>query len=367
MQSFYLDILQERVLIYDGAMGTSVQARELTAADFGGKEGCNDYLVLTRPDVVEEIHASFMEVGCDVLETATFGCSRPKLEEYGLGAKTREQNVAAAQLARRVADRYTTPERPRFVAGSLGPTGFLPSSDDPSLGNVTFEDLAAVFREQAGALIAGGVDVLLIETAQDILEVKAAIFGCRAAMEDEGRRVPIQAQVTLDTSGRMLLGTDVDAAMVTLEALGVDVIGLNCSTGPEYMREPIRALTERCPLPISVIPNAGLPRNEGGRAVYPLEPVPMAEQLASFVNDFGVNAVGGCCGTTPEHLARIVELCGNRAPKQRQVERVPRSPAPSAPPRSSRSRLRRWWASASIRWAAARSSACCWPTTTTRL
>ena len=324
MQSLYLDILQERVLIYDGAMGTSVQTRELTAADFGGKEGCNDYLVLTRPDVVEDIHASFMEVGCDVLETATFGSSRLKLDEYGIGDKTREQNVAAARLARRVADRYATPERPRFVAGSLGPTGFLPSSDDPSLGNVTFEDLAAVFREQASALIAGGVDVLLIETAQDILEVKAAIFGCRAAMEDEGRRVPIQAQVTLDTSGRMLLGTDVDAAMVTLEALGVDVIGLNCSTGPEYMREPIRALTERCPLPISVIPNAGLPRNEGGRAVYPLEPVPMAAQLASFVHDFGVNAVGGCCGTTPEHLARIVELCGNRAPKKRQVERVPR-------------------------------------------
>jgi len=324
MQSLYLDILQERVLIYDGAMGTSVQTRELTAADFGGKEGCNDYLVLTRPDVVEDIHASFMEVGCDVLETATFGSSRLKLDEYGIGDKTREQNVAAARLARRVADRYATPERPRFVAGSLGPTGFLPSSDDPSLGNVTFEDLAAVFREQASALIAGGVDVLLIETAQDILEVKAAIFGCRAAMEDEGRRVPIQAQVTLDTSGRMLLGTDVDAAMVTLEALGVDVIGLNCSTGPEYMREPIRALTERCPLPISVIPNAGLPRNEGGRAVYPLEPVPMAAQLASFVNDFGVNVVGGCCGTTPEHLARIVELCGNRAPKKRQVERVPR-------------------------------------------
>jgi len=324
MQSLYLDILQERVLIYDGAMGTSVQTRELTAADFGGKEGCNDYLVLTRPDVVEDIHASFMEVGCDVLETATFGSSRPKLDEYGLGERTREQNVAAARLARRVADRYATPERPRFVAGSLGPTGFLPSSDDPSLGNITFEELAAVFREQAGALIAGGVDVLLIETVQDILEVKAAIFGCRAAMEDEGRRVPVQAQVTLDTSGRMLLGTDVDAAMVTLEALGVDVIGLNCSTGPEYMRKPVRALTERCPLPISVIPNAGLPRNEDGRAVYPLEPVPMAAQLASFVHDFGVNVVGGCCGTTPEHLARIVASCGNRAPKQRQVERVSR-------------------------------------------
>jgi len=324
MGHLYLDTLRERVLVYDGAMGTSVQGYPLTAADFGGKEGCNDYLVLTRPDVIEEIHASFMEAGCDVLETNSFGGSRPKLEEYGIGAKTRELNVAAAQLARRVADRYAAPGRPRFVAGSLGPTGFLPSSDDPSLGNVTFEELVTIFREQAGALIAGGVDVLLIETSQDILEVKAAIFGCRAAMEDEGRRVPIQAQVTLDTSGRMLLGTDIDAAMVTLEALGVDLVGLNCSTGPEYMREPVRALTERCPLPISVIPNAGLPRNEGGRAVYPLEPAPLAAQLASFVNDFGVNVVGGCCGTTPEHIARIVELCGNRAPKPRQVERAAR-------------------------------------------
>ncbi len=324
MEQDYIGALRERVLIYDGAMGTSIQGRALTAADFGCKEGCNDYLVLTRPDVVEEIHASFLEVGCDVLETDTFGGSRPKLDEYGLGERTRELNVAAARLARRVADRYATPERPRFVAGSLGPTGFLPSSDDPTLGQVTFEELVAVFREQSAALIAGGVDVLLIETSQDILEVKAAIFGCRAAMEDEGRRVPIQAQVTLDTSGRMLLGTDIDAAMVTLEALGVDVIGLNCSTGPEHMREPIRALCERCPLPISVIPNAGLPRNEGGQAVYPLEPEPLAQALLEFVRDFGVGVVGGCCGTTPEHLARVVALCGGLRPKERRVERVAR-------------------------------------------
>ncbi len=242
----YLETLKRRVLIYDGAMGTSLQERNLTEADFGGKEGCNDYLVLTRPDVIEEVHTSFLDAGCDVLETDTFGASRLKLEEYGIGEKMRELNVAAAQLARRAADRYATPARPRFVAGSLGPTGFLPSSSDPSLGNITFEELAEIFREQAAALIAGGVDVLLIETAQDILEVKAAIFGCRAAMVDEGRWVAVQAQVTLDTSGRMLLGTDVDAAMVTLEALGIDVIGLNCSTGPAHMREPVRALCERC-------------------------------------------------------------------------------------------------------------------------
>ncbi len=324
MQSTYLEALRGRVLIYDGAMGTSVQQYPLTEEDFGGKEGCNDYLVLTRPDVIEEIHDSFMAVGCDVLETDTFGASRPKLEEYGIGEKTRDLNESAARLARRVADRYATPERPRFVAGSLGPTGFLPSSDDPTLGAVTFEDLTAVFREQSAALIAGGVDLLLIETAQDILEVKAAIFGCRAAMVDEGREVPIQAQITLDVSGRMLLGTDIDAAMVTLEALRVDVIGLNCSTGPEHMREPIRALAERCRLPIAVIPNAGLPRNENGLAVYPLEPVPMAEQLYEFVAEFGVNIVGGCCGTTPAHLREVVVRCADRAPKARVVEHVAR-------------------------------------------
>jgi len=322
--SLYLETLKQHILIYDGAMGTSIQNRELSAADFDGKEGCNEYLVFTRPDVIEDIHEAFMAVGCDVLETDTFGGSRPKLDEYGLGERTRELNVAAARLARLVADRHATPARPRFVAGSLGPTGFLPSSDDPSLGNVTFEQLEAIFREQAAALIAGGVDVLLIETAQDILEVKAAIFGCRAAMRDEGRQVAIQAQVTLDTSGRMLLGTDVDAAMVTLEALGVDVVGLNCSTGPEHMREPVRALCERCPLPVAVIPNAGLPRNEGGRAVYPLEPEPMARQLLEFARDIGVNIVGGCCGTTPEHLARVVELCGALTPRDRRVERAPR-------------------------------------------
>ncbi|HET6228706.1 MAG TPA: methionine synthase [Longimicrobiaceae bacterium] len=322
----YLAALRERVLVFDGAMGTSIQRYHLTPVDFGGErlEGCNDYLVVTRPDVIEEIHASFLEVGCDVLETDSFRSNRITLAEYGLGDEVREINVAAASLARRVADRFSTAEKPRFVAGSIGPSGFLPSASDPTLGNITFDQLVPVFREQAEALIEGGVDVLLIETSQDILEVKAAIFGCRDAIRAATRPVALQVQVTLDTSGRMLLGTDIGAALTTLEALGADVVGLNCSTGPEHMRQPIRWLGENSPLPISCIPNAGIPHNEGGDAVYPLEPGPFAEMLNEFVRDFGVSVVGGCCGTTPEHLRQLIEKLDGAKPKERVVERVPR-------------------------------------------
>ncbi len=306
----YLKALEDRVLIYDGAMGTSIQRFNLTPEDFGGKalEGCNDNLVLTRPDVIEAIHESFLEVGCDVVETCTFQSTPRRLEEWGLGDKVREINVAAAQIARRAADKFSTPDKPRFVAASMGPTGMLPSSSDPALGDITFEELARNFHDQAQYLIEGGVDVLLIETSQDILEVKAAVAGIEQLFTEIGRRIPIQAQVTLDVSGRMLLGTDIASAMTTLEALNVSVIGLNCSTGPDLMREPIRYLSENATLPLSVIPNAGLPINTGvGEAVYPLEPEPMAEALAEFVSEFGVRIVGGCCGTTPAHLEAVVE------------------------------------------------------------
>src|SRR5688500_376821 len=301
-RSPYLAALDERVLVFDGAMGTSIQRYHLTAEDFGGDrlEGCNDYLVITRPDVIEAIHTSFLEAGCDVLETDTFRSNRITLGEYGLGERVREVNNAAAQLARRAADRFATPERPRFVAGSIGPSGFLPSASDPTLGNITFDQLVPVFAEQASALVEGGVDVLLIETSQDILEVKAAIFGCRQAIADAGRPVALQVQVTLDTSGRMLLGTDIGAALITLESLRADVIGLNCSTGPEHMRQAIRYLGENSRLPVSCIPNAGIPHNEGGCAVYPLGSTSFAEQMEEFIREHGVQVVGGCCGTTPE-------------------------------------------------------------------
>jgi len=323
--SRYLDELAGRVLVFDGAMGTSIQARGLTAADFGGPrwEGCNDVLVRTRPDVIEEIHASFLEVGCDVVETNTFRANRLTLREYGLERDVAELNRTAAALARRVADRFSTPERPRFVAGSLGPSGFLPSTSDPVLGQISFAELVDAFAEQARALIEGGVDVLLIETGQDLLEMKAAVFGCRRARAETRRDVAIQAQVTLDLSGRMLLGTDPLAALTVLEALRVDVVGLNCSTGPDAMRGPVRLLLEHATRPISVLPNAGIPHNEGGRAVYPLEPEPFAEQLEEFVR-WGVAVVGGCCGTTPEHLAALVARVHDRPRTPRAVVPVPR-------------------------------------------
>ncbi|HEX2692611.1 MAG TPA: methionine synthase [Gemmatimonadaceae bacterium] len=309
IQSRYLDELNRRVLVYDGAMGTNIQRYNLSPDDFGGKtlEGCNDNLVLTRPDVIQAIHESFLEVGCDVVETCTFQSTPRRLQEWGLGDKVRDINVAAARLARAAADKYATPDRPRFVAASMGPTGMLPSSSDPVLSKITYDELAENYYEQAKYLVEGGVDLLLIETSQDILEVKAAVAGIERLFAEIGRRLPIQTQVTLDVSGRMLLGTDIASAMTTLEALNVDVIGLNCSTGPEHMREPVRYLAEHATLPLSVIPNAGLPLNTGvGEAVYPLEPAPMAAALSEFVKDFGVRIVGGCCGTTPAHLSAIV-------------------------------------------------------------
>ena len=315
--SSYLRALADRVLVYDGAMGTNIQRHNPTAEDYGGKalEGCNDNLVLTRPDIIQSIHESFLAVGCDVVETCTFQSTPHRLKEWGLFDRARDLNVAAARLARAACDRYATPDRPRFVAGSIGPTGMLPSSSDPALSAITFDALAETYYLQAKYLVEGGVDVLLVETAQDILEVKAALTGFERLFAELGRRIPVQAQVTLDVSGRMLLGTDIASALTTLEAMRVDVLGLNCSTGPEHMREPVRFLTEHGSVPISVIPNAGLPLNTGtGEAIYPLEPAPMAGMLREFVADFGVRIVGGCCGTTPEHLAAIVGAVRDAAP-----------------------------------------------------
>ncbi len=303
----YLDAVADHVVLFDGAMGTSIQSRHLTAADFGGEQynGCNDFLCITRPDVIEAIHTSFLDVGSEVVETNTFRSSRLTLAEYGLGDRVLEINRAAAQIARRAcAQAEARTGIPRFVAGSIGPSGKLPSGSDPDLSNITFDELAAIFYEQAQGLVEGGADLLLIETSQDILEVKAAVTGINRYFAAAGVRVPVQAQVTLDTSGRMLFGTDIASALVTLEALPIDVIGLNCSTGPEYMRAPVQYLIENSALPISVLPNAGLPINVDGEAVYPMEPAPFSEMVAEFAR-WGVSVVGGCCGTTPEHLAQL--------------------------------------------------------------
>jgi len=311
----YLDALEKKVLVFDGAMGTSLQNQHLTAEHFGGEQynGCNDYLVISYPEVVEKVHRSFLAVGVDVIETNTFRANRITMKEYKLQDRVIEINETAARLARRLADEYSQIKNQkseiqnRFVAGSIGPSGKLPSASDPELSNVSFDELADVFREQAVGLIRGGVDVLLIETSQDILEVKAAITGIHKAFDETQIYLPIQAQVTLDTTGRMLLGTNVEAALAILEGLGIDVIGLNCSTGPEHMREPIRILGEQSTLPVSCIPNAGLPLNVDGQAVYPLEPEPFANDLYEFVTKHNISIVGGCCGTTPEHLKLLVD------------------------------------------------------------
>jgi 5-methyltetrahydrofolate--homocysteine methyltransferase len=327
----YLDALEKKVLVFDGAMGTSLQNQHLTAEHFGGEKynGCNDFLVISYPEAVEKVHRSFLEVGVDVLETDTFRANRLTMKEYGLQDRTIEMNIAAASLARRLADEYSThpvgaglvPAQ-RFVAGSMGPTGKLPSADDPELSNTGFDELADIFREQAVGLIQGGVDLLLIETSQDILEVKAAITGIHQAFAETGASLPIQAQVTLDTTGRMLLGTDIEAALTTLEGMGIDVIGLNCSTGPEHMREPIRILGEQSTLPVSCIPNAGLPLNVDGQAVYPLEPEPFAAALFEFVEKNHISVVGGCCGTTPAHLKLLVEKLNNHRHPERPAAPV---------------------------------------------
>ncbi len=325
----YLDAIQNKIMVFDGAMGTNLQRQNLTAEHFGGEKtnGCNDYLVISYPQAVENVHRWFLESGVDVIETCTFRSNRLTLGEYGLGDRVNEINQAAARLARKCADSFSTSEHPRFVAGSIGPSGKLPSMDDPELSDISVDELRAIFCEQAVGLIEGGVDLILIETSQDILEVKTTILGVYEAFEKTGKYLPIQTQVTLDTTGRMLLGTDITAVLAILENMNIDVIGLNCSTGPDFMREPIQYLGENSRLPISCIPNAGLPLNVDGQAVYPLEPEPFADTLYEFAEKHGVNVVGGCCGTTPEHLKKLVE-------KVKSIKPTPR-PAAGAPVLSS--------------------------------
>jgi 5-methyltetrahydrofolate--homocysteine methyltransferase len=295
-------------------MGATLEQFELTSEDYGGLEGkCHEALVLNRPDVIEGVHASMLEAGAEVVETDTFQASRIKLDEWGLGEHTLEINTKAAEIARKAAG----PER--FVAGSIGPTGYLPASDDPTLGGITFRELADVFAEQALGLVNGGADLIIIETAQDILEVKAAVFGAREAFKQAGRELPIQTSVSLlPQGGKMLLGTDIQAVLTTLAALDVDVIGLNCSTGPEDMRDAIRFLGESSPLPVHCIPNAGLPlQGPDGETIFPETPEQISKALGEFVERYDVSIVGGCCGTTPEHIAAIKERVAGKVPGER--------------------------------------------------
>ena len=257
------------VLVFDGATGTSLQDLGLTADDFGGPdlEGCNENLVVTRPDAVQAVHRQFLEVGCDVIETNTFGAASIVLAEYGLEDQAFELNRRAAQLAREVADEYSTPEKPRFVAGSMGPTTKL-----PTLGHIDFDTMRDGFREQAEGLISGNVDLIIVETCQDVLQIKAALQGIEAAFESSGKRCSLMVSVTMETTGTMLVGYDIAAVVAILEPFPIDILGLNCATGPEQMKEHIRYLSENSPFIVSCIPNAGLPENIGGVAHYRLTP-----------------------------------------------------------------------------------------------
>ncbi len=314
----YLSATQDRILVYDGGMGATLEQFDLSLQnDYRLPGRCHEALVLNRPDVIEGVHASMLDAGAEVVETDTFQGSRLKLSEWGLEEHTYEINRRAAEIARRAAGEN------RFVAGSIGPTGFLPASDDRTLGQIRFRDLVEVFAEQARGLVDGGADLIIIETAQDILEVKAAVFGAREAFKEAGRTLPIQASVSLlPNGGKMLLGTDISSVLATLEGLDVDVIGLNCSTGPEDMRDAIRFLGETSSRPVHCIPNAGLPlQGPSGETIFPEEPEPLAAVLGEFVERYGVSIVGGCCGTTPEHIAAIKERCAGRAPGERPAAR----------------------------------------------
>ncbi|MCU1312140.1 MAG: metH, partial [Candidatus Angelobacter sp.] len=257
--SEFLKLLRERVIIYDGAMGTAIQERQLTLTDYWDKEGCSEILVLSRPDVIRDIHANFLQVGCDIVETNTFGATNIVLGEYDLQDKVREINMAAVKVAREAADEYSTKDRPRFVAGSIGPTTKL-----PSLGHIGFDAMHASYMEQMTALIEAGVDVLLIETSQDLLQTKIAVAAAFDAIKATGKRVPVQVQVTLEATGTMLLGTEIGAALTALEPFDIDIIGLNCATGPKEMNDAVRYLGHNSTKYLSVLPNAGLPQNVGG-------------------------------------------------------------------------------------------------------
>ncbi len=317
----YLDAITKGVVVFDGATGTNLQIVGLTADDFGGPalEGCNELLNVTRPDVIRDLHRGFLRVGVDVVETNTFGAFSVPLGEYGLQDRTYEIAAAGARLARESVDEFIAEDgRPRFVAGSIGPgTKFA------TLGQITYAQLVESYHEETRGLIDGGVDLVIIETQFDLLGAKAAIEGARAAMRGAGVDLPVQVQVTIELTGRMLPGTEIGAALTSLEALHPDVIGLNCATGPAEMFEPLRHLTRHSRVPVSAIPNAGLPHVEDGQMVYDLGPQDLATHLGSFVSELGVGVVGGCCGTTTEHLAAVIERVRPDTVRERQPTVIP--------------------------------------------
>ncbi|RMW38289.1 MAG: methionine synthase [Nitrosopumilus sp.] len=309
----FLNALQNRVLLFDGAMGTEIQKFNPKPEDFpNNQDGFNDGLVETHPDWIKQIHRHYLDAGADCIETNSFGSNKIKLDEYGFGDQTIEFNKKVAQLASEVCQEYS--DRPRYVIGSMGPSGFLPSSNDPDLGQKPLDEIKEAFELQAEGLILGGVDALLIETSQDILEVKLVIEACHEAIKKTGKKVPIIANTTLDQYGKMLLGTNIQAAYTTVSDMGIDIFGMNCSTGPIEMTPSVRWLDEQNEHNILVVPNAGMPENEGGQAVYKMTPEKMGEALGDFLNQYKkVRIIGGCCGTNPEHIKVLRKVIDEKA------------------------------------------------------
>jgi 5-methyltetrahydrofolate--homocysteine methyltransferase len=320
MNKTFLEIMRDKIIVFDGATGTHLQGQGLTPDDFDGEhlDGCNEYLVVSKLSAVEKVHTDFLEAGCDVIETNSFGGTSIVLAEYGLQNRAFELNFKAAQIAKRIAEDYSKTGLQRFVAGSMGPTTKL-----PSLGHISFKEMAAAYHEQAKGLVEGGADLLCIETCQDVLQAKAALYGVFEYFSQVKKKLPVIVSVTIESMGTMLLGTEITAALTSLEPYDIDVIGINCATGPKEMSEHVRALADISPKPIFVMPNAGIPENIGGRAHYHLTPEEMVHYLSHFVKDLGVNVVGGCCGTTKEHIRQLVQAVGHLAPKKRDYEFIP--------------------------------------------
>lgn len=313
-----LDVLSQRVMVGDGAMGTQLQAADLTLDDFRGLEGCNEILNETRPDVLETIHRNYFEAGADAVETNTFGCNLSNLGDYDIADRIRDLSQKGTAIARRVADELGSPDRKRYVLRSMGPGTKL-----PTLGHTEYAVIRDAYTEAALGMLDGGADAILVETCQDLLQLKAAVLGSRRAMTRAGRHIPVFAHVTVETTGTMLLGSEIGAALTAVEPLGVDMIGLNCATGPAEMSEHLRHLSRHARIPVSVMPNAGLPVLGAKGAEYPLLPDELAEALAGFIAEFGLSLVGGCCGTTPAHIREVAAAVANIKRPERQVSYEP--------------------------------------------
>lgn len=318
--SNFLDLLKKKIIVFDGAMGTYLQSLNLSLDDWGGSafENCSENLLYTRPDAIEAVHTAFLDVGCDVIETNSFGGSEVVLSEFGIVEKTYDVNRKAAELAKRIASDYSTNDKPRFVAGSIGPGTKL-----PTLGHITYGDLKDAYREQVRGLFDGGVDLMMVETCQDLLQTKAALAAIFELFEKEKRTLPVIASVTIEVFGTMLNGTEIGAALTALEPFPIDVIGMNCGTGPKHMTDSFRYLCENSPIPVSVLPNAGLPEVKDGKQHYDETPESFAAQVEHFARDFGANIVGGCCGTTPEYLRQVIERLSGLSPKERNAKFTP--------------------------------------------